>query len=241
LSVVTALNVIVRSNLAKSLTFQNSPNMEVHSASFRSCSPDAESAIVQMARVSSPSNQNNVETGPRLIQYLIDHKHWSPFQMASMQLEIKTTRAIAPQLLRHRSFAFQEFSFRYANVAALPTISLPLLRVQCGRNAQSSDDEKFLENEAELLALIEKSQDIALHAYDSLIAAGVARECARSILPMGIPTRLYMSGTLRSWIHYINLRTEPNTQLEHRMIALDAKRIFCEHFPQIAIALQWIN
>ena len=130
---------------------------------------------------------------------------------------------------------------RYANVAALPTIALPRLRVQCGRNAQSSDDEKFLDNEAELLALIEKSQDIALHAYDSLIAAGVARECARAILPMGIPTRLYMSGTLRSWIHYINLRSEPNTQLEHRMIALDAKSIFCEQFPQIAIALQWIN
>jgi thymidylate synthase (FAD) len=215
--------------------------MEVHSASFRSCSPDAEAAIVEMARVSSPSNQNNTETGPRLIRYLIDHKHWSPFEMASMQLEINTTRAIAPQLLRHRSFSFQEFSMRYSNVAALPTIALPRLRVQCGRNAQSSDEEKFIVNEAELLALIEKSQDIALHAYDTLIAAGVARECARAVLPMGIPTRLYMSGSLRSWIHYINLRAEPNTQAEHRMIALDAKSLFCEHFPQIAIALQWIN
>lgn len=214
-------------------------NREQHTAKLVSVTPNAEEGIVYMARVSNPANQNSLETAPRLIKYLIKHKHWSPFEMASMQLEINTTRAIAAQVLRHRSFSFQEFSQRYSNVGDLPEIGLPHLRSQDHKNKQASHDDmdpavvKRLNREIKLL--YRDAQDL----YDLCIERGVAKECARSILPLGTPTRMYMSGSIRSWIHYIQIRAGEETQLEHRLIAQDCKKVFCDQFPNIALALDW--
>ena len=212
---------------------------EVHNAKLISITPDAEEQIVYMARVSNPKNQNNMETAPRLVKYLIKHKHWSPFEMCSMQLEINTTRAIAAQVLRHRSFSYQEFSQRYSAVGDLPAIGLPELRTQDTKNKQASHDNldpavrDRLEREIERLYV--NAQDL----YEFALDKGVAKECIRSILPLGTPTRMYMSGTIRSWIHYIQIRAGVETQLEHRFIAEDAKRIFKEQLPNIAEALEW--
>lgn len=214
-------------------------NQEVHSARLISVTPDAEENIVYMARVSNPANQANMNTAPRLIKYLIKHKHWSPFEMASMQVEITTTRAIAAQVLRHRSFSFQEFSQRYSDVGSLPTIGLPHLRTQDVKNKQAShdnlDEETKLHLERQVELLYANAQDL----YDLAISKGVAKECARSILPLGTPTRMYMSGSVRSWLHYIQIRAGIETQLEHRLIAEDCKRIFIEQFPSIAEAVEW--
>lgn len=208
-------------------------NREVHDAKLVSITPDAEEQIVYMARVSNPSNQSNMETAPRLIRYLIKHKHWSPFEMASMQVEINTTRAIAAQVLRHRSFSFQEFSQRYSSAGDLPSIGLPHLRSQDLKNKQASHDDL----DPEMVELMNKQIQQIYHStfdyYEYLLERGVAKECARSILPLGTPTRLYMSGSIRSWIHYIQIRAGVETQLEHRLIAQAVKDIFEEQLPNV--------
>ena len=212
---------------------------EEHSARLISVTPDAEEQIVYMARVSNPKNQNNMETAPRLVKYLIKHKHWSPFEMASMQVEINTTRAIAAQVLRHRSFSFQEFSQRYSAVGDLPAIAVPHLRTQDLKNKQASHDDLDPEVKERLEREIERLYANANDLYQFCLENNVAKECARSILPLGTPTRMYMSGSVRSWIHYIQIRAGIETQLEHRLIAEDCKRIFAEQFPNIAEALEW--
>ena len=206
---------------------------EIHSASFVSITPDAEEQIVYMARVSNPKNQANMETAPRLIKYLIKHKHWSPFEMASLQVEINTTRAIAAQVLRHRSFSFQEFSQRYSAVSDLPSIGLPHLRSQDLKNKQASHDDLdpvFTQlMEQKITTLYYQSLDL----YEYMLSKGVAKECARSILPLGSPTRIYMSGTIRSFIHFCQIRCGEETQLEHRLIANDIKDILEEKLPNV--------
>ena len=206
---------------------------ETHTARLVSITPDAEKQIVYMARVSNPSNQANSETSPRLIKYLIKPQHWSPFEMASMQVEIDTTRAIAAQILRHRSFSFQEFSQRYSSVDQLGTVGLPHLRSQDLKNKQASHDDL----DPAMVELMEKQIQQLYHStfdyYEYLLSQGVAKECARSILPLGTPSRLYMSGSIRSWIHYIQIRAGIETQLEHRLIANAIKDIFEEQLPNV--------
>lgn len=206
---------------------------EVHDARLISITPNAEEQIVYMARVSNPKNQENLQTAPRLIRYLITHKHWSPFEMASMQVEINTTRAIAAQVLRHRSFSFQEFSQRYSAVGDLPSIQLPHLRTQDLKNKQAShdnlDDETRLHLEREISKLYADAQDL----YNYALSRGVAKECIRSILPLGTPTRIYMAGTIRSFIHFCQIRCGEETQLEHRMIANDIKNIIEDQLPNV--------
>lgn len=207
---------------------------EIHSASLVSVTPDAEANIVYMARVSNPSNQSNLETAPKLLKYLIKHKHWSPFEMASMQVEINTTRAIAAQILRHRSFSYQEFSQRYSSVASLDEIKLPHLRRQDEKNKQASHDDLSPEIVEWFNMKIEEHYSAALDLYDAMLNHGIAKECARSILPLGTPTRLYMSGSVRSWIHYLQIRCGIETQLEHRLVADSIKEIFKKEFPNIS-------
>ena len=212
---------------------------EIHDAKLISVTPNAEENIVYMARVSNPKNQANMETAPRLIKYLLKHKHWSPVEMASMQVEINTTRAVAAQVLRHRSFSFQEFSQRYSSVGDLPSIGLPHLRSQDVKNKQASHDNMDPDVVENLNTQIEKLYQSAQNVYDLLLEQGVAKECARSVLPLGTPTRMYMSGSIRSWIHYIEIRAGIETQLEHRLIAESVKSIFVEQFPAIAEAMEW--
>lgn len=214
---------------------------EVHLVS---ATPLAQELIVKMARVSAPQNQDNMETAPRLINYLIKHKHWSPFEMASMTLEINTTRAISPQILRHRSFTFQEFSQRYANTNKIGRMETPQLRAQDPKNRQNSTDDLKTRLGGPRLADLYRKVAIHLeeaeHLYQELVSEGVAKESARFVLPLAAPTKLYMQGTLRSWIHYIELRTSEGTQLEHRVLAAAAQDIFCDQFPLIGEALGWI-
>lgn len=195
---------------------------------------NAEDLIVYMARVSNPANQPQKETGRRLLKYLINHKHWSPFEMASMCVEIETTRAISPQILRHRSFSFQEFSQRYAAVTDIPKV--PHYRRQDNKNRQNSFDDlgDFLKQNLEIKTQVLFSKCHELYNY--MLEAGVAKETAREVLPLASPTRLYMHGTLRSFIHYVELRTESGTQLEHREIAEKIKEIMYEQFPTISAA-----
>jgi len=186
--------------------------------------------IAYMARVSNPTNQNN-KNSSKLIKYLIKHKHWSPFEMVNMCVEINTTRSISAQILRHRSFSFQEFSQRYANVEELELPTPPDLRLQDPNNRQNSIEDTKLLNKEQLENVIHTNY---LHAYDlykNMLAAGIAKECAREVLPMGTPTRLYMNGTLRSWIHYCDLRTSNGTQKEHRDIADNCKTLIQTQFP----------
>ena len=200
---------------------------------FVHCSPDAENLIVKMARVSNPANEDNVATAPKLLKYLIDHQHWSPFEMASLCVKIDTERDISAQILRHRSFSFQEFSTRYAR-AMLATI--PNLRMQDLKNRQNSTDNLDFNTQEYYDEQIRNQYADIKELYDQMIADGVAKECARRILPLSTQTTLYMHGTLRSWIHYINVRTDPGTQLEHRLIAEGCKQIFIEQFPTIGEA-----
>ena len=201
---------------------------------------DAEKLIVMMARVSNPKGQRKNESAPKLLRYLIKHKHWSPFEMASMCLEINTTRAISPQVLRHRSFSFQEFSQRYANTGEMGRPLVPKLRSQDHSNRQNSIDDlqqrlgksKIGDYHRRISILFEEAE----HLYQEMVSDGVAKECARSVLPLACPTRLYMTGTLRSWLHYIDLRTDKSTQKEHRDLAEQCKVIFRENFPVIAEA-----
>ena len=200
---------------------------------FVHCSPDAENLVVKMARVSNPANEDNVATAPKLLRYLIDHQHWSPFEMCSLCVKIDTERDISAQILRHRSFSFQEFSTRYAE--AQP-IAIPELRKQDLKNRQNSTDD--LDSYAKNLLT---SEIVALHMqasilYQKMLLVGVAKECARRILPLSTQTTLYMHGSIRSWIHYINVRTSKETQLEHRLIAENCKQIFIEQFPTIGEA-----
>jgi thymidylate synthase (FAD) len=194
----------------------------------------AEELISYCARVSNPSNQTNTETAPRLLAYLIKHKHWSPFEMASMTIEIKTSRAIAAQILRHRSFSFQEFSQRYSTATSIEGIDW---RLQGKTNRQVGEESVSLESN--LLEEVTRAQKSCLIAYENLITAGVAKECARMILPLNTSTTIYMSGTIRSWIHYIDIRAKEETQKEHREIALEIKNIFKQYFPSIAEALNY--
>ncbi len=207
--------------------------LETHSAQLVSITPDAEEQIVYMARVSNPKNQANMDTAPRLIRYLIKHKHWSPFEMASMQVEINTTRAIAAQVLRHRSFSFQEFSQRYSDVNELSNIGLPHLRSQDLKNKQASHDDLDPEMVDLMNKQIQQLYASTFDFYEHLLYKGVAKECARSILPLGTPTKIYMAGTLRSFIHYVQIRAAEETQLEHRLIAEDIKDIIEVNLPSV--------
>jgi len=201
----------------------------------------AEELIVYCARVSNPENQMNTETSDKLLSYLIKNKHWSPMEMADMTIEIKTSRAIAAQILRHRSFSFQEFSQRYSEVSAFEEVQL---RRKGATNRQSSEEEfdpiilDEFHNETGLgsdmvMNLIEHSIEV----YNKLIEEGVAKECARMILPLTTQTTLYMKGSIRSWIHYLQIRCDEHTQLEHRQIALSILNIFKQNFPNIGKAL----
>ena len=206
----------------------------LHSAQLVHITPNSEELIAYMARVSNPSNQNNTETSARLIKYLIDHHHWSPFEMVNMCVEIETTRSIAAQILRHRSFSFQEFSQRYAKVTTAPVI--PELRRQDHTNRQNSVDDLNSEEVGYLQIQIDDHFQSSIDLYEQLLEAGVAKECAREVLPLAAPTRLYMNGTIRSWIHYCQLRCGNGTQLEHRMIANGAYKLLQEHLPNVCTA-----
>ena len=193
----------------------------------------AEELVTYCARVSNPENQINTETAPRLINFLIKHKHWSPFEMANMCVEIKTSRAIAAQILRHRSFSFQEFSQRYSEAPEMEPLEL---REQAENNRQSSTEEI---KDEQVKATAQMFMDSAQDYYKQLCAMGVSRETARMILPLGTQTTIYMNGNVRSWVHYINLRAEENTQKEHRDVANEIRKIFMQQFPQISKALGW--
>jgi len=201
--------------------------------------PKAQDLVVYMARVSNPSNQDSSQGAEKLISYLINHKHWSPFEMVSMCLEISTTRSVSAQILRHRSFSFQEFSQRYADVTTVGSPVVPTLRRQDKANRQNSTDDLKPEQTQlyyrRISHLFEEAEDL----YREMVSSGVAKESARDILPLASPTKMYMAGTLRSWIHYIDLRTANGTQREHQNIAFNAKDIFKQEFPIIAKALNW--
>ena len=203
-----------------------------------SITPDAEKTMAHIARVSNPDNQDNPKYAG-LLKYCIKHNHWSVFEQSSMTLEIETTRAIAAQILRHRSFTFQEFSQRYAQSNELGKIELPDLRRQDTKNRQNSIDDvdPFVKQklEAQMITLFSSAQSL----YNQMIEEGIAKECARMVLPLCTPTRIYMTGSVRSWIHYIELRSANGTQKEHMDIANACKSIFIDTFPTIAEALEW--
>jgi len=200
---------------------------------------DCERRIIRIARVSNPANQENPEYA-KLVNFCIKNEHWSVFEHGHMTLEIETSRVIAAQLLRHRSFTFQEFSQRYSDPTEMGFEPIELRR-QAEKNRQSSllrvEEEAEKELEEAWFAVLEEIQ----HLYNRMIEAGVAKECARFVLPGCTTTRLYMTGNIRSWIHYIQLRTKPNVQMEHRAIALKARKIFSSEMPVIALALGWID
>jgi thymidylate synthase (FAD) len=205
-----------------------------------SVTPDAEKTMAFIARVSNPSNQNS-ENYSKLLAYCIKHNHWSVFEQSSMTLEIETNRGIAAQVLRHRSFTFQEFSQRYADTNLITeNIPIPELRKQDTKNRQNSTDDLGdyvkLKFQTEIAELFTHSNNL----YKRMLEAGVAKECARFILPLATPTRIYMTGSCRSWIHYINLRSANGTQKEHMDIALECKKVFSEQFPTVAEALEWV-
>tara|TARA_B100000212_G_scaffold137145_1_gene103324 strand:+ start:19 stop:654 length:636 start_codon:yes stop_codon:yes gene_type:complete len=204
-----------------------------------SVSPDAEQHMAYCARVSNPNNQNN-ENYAGLLRYCIKHQHWSIFEQAFMTLEINTTRGLAAQILRHRSFTFQEFSQRYADTNLLETnIPLPELRRQDTKNRQNSIDDIPEAQSKMLLGRIQNYFNEGLDLYNELLREGIAKECARFVLPLATPTRIYMSGSVRSWIHYIDLRSGHGTQKEHMDIANECKSIFIEQFPTVSEALEW--
>ena len=206
-----------------------------------SVTPDAEKTIGYVARVSNPKNQENPNVAG-LLKYCIKHQHWSIFEQAFMTLEIETTRGLAAQILRHRSFTFQEFSQRYADTNLLDSkIDIPELRSQDLKNRQNSNDDIPQEKKEEYSALIANHFDDAMNLYNSLLDAGVAKECARFVLPLATPTRIYMSGSIRSWMHYIDLRSAHGTQKEHMDIAEACREIFIEQFPIIAEAHDYVH
>lgn len=204
-----------------------------------SITPDAEQTMAYIARVSNPSNQDN-EKYSGLLKYCIKHNHWSVFEQSSMSLEIETSRAIAAQILRHRSFTFQEFSQRYAASTALGDFDLPELRRQDEKNRQNStndlEPEKIEKFEKQMITLFSSAKSL----YEQMLSQGVAKECARMVLPLCTPTRIYMTGSCRSWVHYINLRSAHGTQKEHMQIAEECRKIFIEQFPNVSEALEWV-
>ena len=204
-----------------------------------SVTPDAEQLMAYIARVSNPSNQDN-EKYSGLLKYCIKHNHWSVFEQSTMTLEIETTRAIAAQILRHRSFTFQEFSQRYAQTTSLGDIELPELRRQDAKNRQNSTDDldpeitdKF---NRQMITLFSSAKSL----YEQMLSQGVAKECARMVLPLCTPTRIYMTGSCRSWIHYINLRSAHGTQKEHMDVVAECRKIFVQQFPSVSEALEWV-
>ena len=204
-----------------------------------SVTPDAEKTMGYVARVSNPNNQDNPKVA-KLLGYCIKHGHWSVFEQAFMTLEINTTRGIAAQILRHRSFTYQEFSQRYADTNLLtPQIPVPDLRSQDHKNRQNSIDDVEAEKKAFLQGRIHQYFIEGMDLYNELLREGIAKECARFVLPLATPTKIYMTGSVRSWIHYINLRSANGTQLEHMEIAKLCKQHFVCQFPQIAEALEW--
>ena len=205
-----------------------------------SVSPDSEKHMAYCARVSNPNNQDN-ENYAGLLRYCIKHQHWSIFEQAFMTLEINTTRGLAAQILRHRSFTFQEFSQRYADTNLLDaTIPLPDLRRQDTKNRQNSIDDIPEKQTKFLQERIRQYFNEVMDLYNELLREGIAKECARFVLPLATPTRIYMSGSVRSWIHYIDLRSGHGTQKEHMDIANACKSIFTEQFPTVSEALQWV-
>ena len=205
-----------------------------------SITPDAEKTMAYVARVSNPSNQDN-ENYAGLLKYCIKHQHWSVFEQSFMTLEIETTRGLAAQILRHRSFTYQEFSQRYADSSLLGNkIPLPQLRKQDEKNRQNSTDDLDPMLVQELEVKMQKYFADGMKLYKEMLDAKVAKECARFVLPLATPTRLYMSGSVRSWIHYIELRSGHGTQKEHMDIANACKNIFTEQFPTVAEAMEWV-
>ena len=205
-----------------------------------SVTPDAEQTMAYIARVSNPSNQENPNYA-KLLGYCIKHNHWSVFEQSTMTLEIETTRAIAAQILRHRSFTYQEFSQRYADSSLLSkAIPLPELRRQDTKNRQNSIDDLDKETIDLLTRQMETLFSSSMSLYQQMLERGVAKECARMVLPLCTPTKIYMTGSCRSWIHYITLRSANGTQNEHMDIALACKEVFKEQFPSVSEALEWI-
>ena len=203
--------------------------------------PEAEKTMGYVARVSNPNNQENPEVAG-LLRYCIKHNHWSVFEQAHMTLEIETTRAIAAQILRHRSFTYQEFSQRYADSSMLSThIPMFEFRRQDTKNRQNSIDDIDEFTQQELQIAVQRHFESAMDLYQHMLSVGIAKECARMVLPLAVPTKIYMTGSVRSWIHYIELRSANGTQKEHMDIALDAKRVFSEQFPICAEALGWLT
>ena len=202
--------------------------------------PDAEKTMAYVARVSNPKNQDN-EKFAGLLKYCIKHGHWSVFEQAHMTLEIEPTRGLAAQILRHRSFTYQEFSQRYADTNLLSD-EIPMfdLRHQDTKNRQNSIDDVPKNKKQDLEEKIAEHFIEAMDLYNELLASGIAKECARFVLPLATPTRIYMTGSVRSWAHYINLRSGHGTQKEHMDIANACKSIFCEQFPVVSQALEWV-
>ena len=205
-----------------------------------SVTPDAEKTMGYVARVSNPSNQENPKVAG-LLKYCVKHQHWSVFEQAFMTLEIETTRGLAAQILRHRSFTYQEFSQRYADSSLLgETIPLPELRRQDTKNRQNSIDDIDPFTIQKYQMLMQQHFQESMDLYQKMLDEGIAKECARFVLPLATPTRLYMSGSCRSWIHYITLRSANGTQKEHMDIAEACKKIFIEQFPTVSEALEWV-
>jgi len=205
-----------------------------------SITPDAEKNMAYVARVSNPKNQDN-DKFAGLLSYCIKHGHWSVFEQAYMTLEINTTRGLAAQILRHRSFTYQEFSQRYADANLLSEkIPLPKLRRQDAKNRQNSTDDidPFVVQKYDIL--MEEHFKASMDLYNKMLADGIAKECARFVLPLSTPTRIYMTGSCRSWIHYINLRSAHGTQKEHMDIAAACRKVFTKQFPSVSEALEWV-
>ena len=203
-----------------------------------SVTPEAEKTMAYVARVSNPKNQDN-ENFTKLLQYCIKHEHWSVFEQAYMTMQLNTTRGIAAQILRHRSFTFQEFSQRYAESTQLGSIPIPELRRQDTKNRQNSISDIPTEISENFKLKIKEQFKKSIELYEEMLESGIAKECARFVLPLATPTKIYMTGSCRSWIHYINLRTGHGTQKEHMDIALECKEIFCQQFPIVSMALEW--
>ena len=206
---------------------------------FVSVTPDAEKTMGYVARVSNPKNQDNPNVSG-LLGYCIKHGHWSVFEQAHMTVEINTTRGLAAQILRHSSFTYQEFSQRYADSSLLEEqIPVPELRRQDEKNRQNSTDDLDPMYVMGTRSMIRRHFDDAMTLYKDMLEAGVAKECARFVLPLATPTRLYMTGSCRSWVHYIELRSAHGTQKEHIEIVGEVRKIFCEQFPTVSEALGW--
>ena len=205
-----------------------------------SITPDAEKTIAYIARVSNPKNQDN-EKFAGLLKYCIKHGHWSVFEQAHMTLEIETTRGLAAQILRHRSFTYQEFSQRYADSSLLAeTIPLPQLRRQDDKNRQNSIDDVDSFTVEKYQMLLQDHFSKSMDLYHQMLDDGIAKECARFVLPLATPTKIYMTGSCRSWIHYINLRSAHGTQKEHMDIAKECRDVFVKQFPAVSEALEWV-